>query len=84
MNQVTELRADLEHAKHALAMHYEQYYFCKGYGTGWQGSHYGISQEEYDAAFVRTTELRGRILGIQSDIARRTKPGRAKPSMIRV
>lgn len=80
MNQVTDLRADLAQAVAALAAHHTKYYWCKGYGTGWKGSHYGISQEEYDAAYARNTDLRGRILAIQADIERRTKPRRMKSS----
>ena len=84
MSHICDLRADLARAHAALDAHYAKYYFCKGYGTGWKGSHYGITQEEYDAAYARNTELRDRILRLMRAIERHKQPGRIRPSMVRV
>ncbi len=84
MNQMTDLRAELQAAQAALDAHQNKYYWVKGYGTGWKGSHYGISQDEYEWAYQHNTELRGRVLRIMQTIERRKKPARMRPSIVRV
>ncbi len=84
MNQVTDLRSELQSAQAELQALHKKYYFLKGYGTGWRGGHYGISQEEYDWAYQHNTVLRGRVLKIMQSIERRKKPIRMRPSMVSV
>ncbi len=81
---MTDLRADLQAAQSELAAHHKRYYWVKGLGTGWKGSHYGISQEEYVWAYQHNTVLRGHVLRIMQTIERRKKPGRMRPSMMRL
>lgn len=78
MNPIQQLRADLASARDALELHHAKYYWLKGYGTGWCGAHYGISEEEYQGAYARTTALRGRILVLQAEIARLTQVSGAR------
>ena len=84
MSQMTDLRTELDLAQADLAAHHKRYYWLKGYGTGWKGSHYGISQEEYDWAYQHNTVLRGRVLRVMQTIERHKKPGRMRPSMVRL
>ena len=84
MNQVTDLRAELRRVEIELKAHQDKYYWVKGYGTGWKGAHYGISQEEYDWAYQHNTVLRGRILRLMQAIEQRKKPGRMRASMVSV
>lgn len=84
MNQVTDLRAELQAAQALLDAHQHKYYWVKGYGTGWEGAHYGISQEEYVWSKQHNTVLRGRVLYLMQAIERRKKPGRMRASMAHV
>ncbi len=79
MNPIAILREEHDEALQALEQHTTKYYWLKGYGTGWQGSHYSISDEEYTAAYERVKELRGRVIALNQEIVRLrriARPGR--------
>lgn len=79
MNPIATLQQERDEALQALEQHTNKYYWLKGYGTGWQGSHYGISEEEYAAVYGRVKELRGRVIALNQEIARLrriARPGR--------
>jgi len=52
-------------AKQELATLEAKYYWLKGFGTGWKGSHYGIGEGVYRAVWDRAHYLRQEIMRMQ-------------------
>ena len=67
-NPIQALRRDLAVTQDALEQIENEYYWLKGYGTGWKASHYGLSDAEWDAIQAEHRSLRERALALHKRI----------------